>query len=154
MSKECLKKDDVNLFVSALYYSINKSIGDVMGSGGMVLGRRASKEMIDFLKDEGILKENMSFEDIKELFVDKFGLSEDLKIEDSGKEVVFYIVKPTLTKFLQKIKEQNLKPFVCPFIHLLSYLYEELNNHKFRLMLTDVQQEHDTVKLIFKKVYE
>ncbi|WP_456416399.1 hypothetical protein [Methanocaldococcus sp.] len=154
MSKECLKKDDINLFVSALYYSINKSIGDVMGSGGMVLGRRASKEMIDFLKDEGILKENMSFEDIKELFVDKFGLSEDLKIEDSGKEVVFYIVKPTLTKFLQKIKEQNLKPFVCPFIHLLSYLYEELNNHKFRLMLTDVQQEHDTVKLIFKKVYE
>ncbi len=154
MSKEYLKKDDVNLFLSALYYGINKSIGDVMGSGGMVLGRRTSKEMVNFLKDEGILKENMSFEDIKELFVDKFGLSEDLKIEDSGKEVVFYVIKPTLSKFLQKIKEQNLKPFVCPFIHLLSYLYEELNNYKFRLMLTDVQQEHDTVKLIFKKVYE
>ncbi|MCQ6254172.1 MAG: hypothetical protein HZY31_04320, partial [Methanocaldococcus sp.] len=83
MSKEYLKKDDVNLFLSALYYGINKSIGDVMGSGGMVLGRRTSKEMVNFLKDEGILKENMSFEDIKELFVDKFGLSEDLKIEDS-----------------------------------------------------------------------
>ncbi|WP_456375412.1 hypothetical protein [Methanocaldococcus sp.] len=154
MSKECLKKDDVNLFVSALYYSINKSIGDVMGSGGMVLGRRASKEMIDFFREEGILKDDMSFDDIKELFVNKFGLSEDLKIENKEDSVIFYVIKPTLSKFLQKINEHNLKPYICPFIHLLSYLYEELNNHKFRLMLTDVQQEHDTVKLTFKKVYE
>jgi len=67
MEKQTCKKGIDSTFVSALYYSINKAIYDVIGEGGKVLGRRASYEMIKMLKDLGYLKENMSNEEIEEL---------------------------------------------------------------------------------------
>ncbi len=141
-----------NILLSALYYGINKAISEVLGLGGMVLGRRTSKEMVNFLKDEGILKENMSFEDIKELFVDKFGLSEDLKIEDSGKEVVFYVIKPTLKMYREKMKDEKIEPYVSPFIYLLADIYEKINGGKFKLTLKQVESQPDCIKVIFKKI--
>ncbi|ADC70097.1 conserved hypothetical protein [Methanocaldococcus sp. FS406-22] len=145
------KKYIDSLFVSALYYGINKAISDVMGDGGKVLGRRASYEMIKFLKELGILKEKMSNEEIKNLFVDTFGLSEDLNIIEDDKKVIFEVVRPTLDVFLKKLMEENLKPYVCPFMYLLSDIYGESNN--CRLMLYDVIPEsEEKIKLIFKKV--
>jgi len=145
------KKGIDSLFVSALYYSINKAIYDVMGDGGKVFGRRASYEMIKLLKDLGFIKENMSNEEIKNLFVNTFGLSEDLNIVEEDKKVIFEVINPTLDLFLKKLMEENLKPYVCPFMYLLSEIYSVSNN--CRLMLSDVVPEtEEKVKLIFKKV--
>ncbi len=145
------KKGIDSLFVSALYYSINKAIYEVMGNGGKVLGRRASYEMIRFFRDLGYIKENMSNDEIKDVFVDKFGLAGDLNIIEENDKVIFEIIKPTLILFLRKLMEENLKPYICPFIHLLSELYSETKD--CRLMLLDVIPESpEKVKLIFKKV--
>ncbi len=142
-----------NIILSALYYGINKAISEVLGPGGMVVGRRASKEMVNFLKDEGILKDNMSFEDIKNLFVNEFGLSEDLLIEDNGKEVVFNVIKPTLHIFLKRMVEEKIEPYVCPFIYLLADIYEKINGNKFKLTLKHVDNtQPDSIKVIFKKI--
>ena len=56
-------------FVSALYYGINKAVVDIVGTGGQVLGRESAKEMISFLKEEGILKENMTDREIRDLLL-------------------------------------------------------------------------------------
>ncbi len=138
------------LFVSALYYGINKGIGEVMGSGGMVLSRVTSKAMLEFLREKGILHENMSDDEVKELFVKVLGLSEDLEIQEDEMEVSFVIVKPTLVDFLKKVTEENIKPYICPFIHILAKVYE--NGKDYKLMLEDVFPEGDVVKLKFKKV--
>ncbi len=138
------------VFVSALYYGINKGIGEVMGSGGMVLSRVTSKAMLEFLREKGILHENMSDDEVKELFVKVLGLSEDLEIQEDEMEVSFVIVKPTLVDFLKKVTEENIKPYICPFIHILAKVYE--NGKDYKLMLEDVFPEGDVVKLKFKKV--
>ncbi len=138
------------LFVSALYYGINKGIGEVMGSGGMVLSRVTSKAMLEFLREKGILHENMSDDEVKELFVKVLGLSEDLEIQEDEMEVSFVVVKPTLVDFLKKVTEENIKPYICPFIHILAKVYE--NGKDYKLMLEDVFPEGDVVKLKFKKV--
>ncbi|AEH07490.1 hypothetical protein [Methanothermococcus okinawensis] len=144
-----MKKID-SVFVSTLYYGINKAVIDIMGTGGMVLGRRTSYYMIKLLKDMNILKEKMNNEEIRDLFVNTFGLSEDLVIEDNEDEVIFNVVNPTLDLFLGKIMEEGINPYVCPFIHLLSSIYEETGNSK--LMLKQVIPEHNKAKLIFKKI--
>ncbi len=138
------------VFVSALYYGINKGIGEVMGSGGMVLSRVTSKAMLEFLREKGILHENMSDDEVKELFVKVLGLSEDLEIQEDEMEVSFVVVKPTLVDFLKKVTEENIKPYICPFIHILAKVYE--NGKDYKLMLEDVFPEGDVVKLKFKKV--
>ena len=138
------------LFVSALYYGINKGIGEVMGSGGMVLSRVTSKAMLEFLREKGILHENMSDDEVKELFVKVLGLSEDLEIQEDEMEVSFVVVKPTLVDFLKKVTEENIKPYICPFIHILAKVYE--NGKDYKLMLEDIFPEGDIVKLKFKKV--
>ncbi len=143
------KKID-SIFVSALYYGINKGIVEVMGEGGKVLGRRTSLEMLKLLKDIGLIKENMKDDEIKNLFVDNFGLSEDLIIEDSENEIKFKVVKPTLDLFLQKINEEKIEPFVCPFIHLLSLIYSEGRN--YNLMLKEVNPTTEGAEIIFKKI--
>jgi hypothetical protein len=144
-----MKKID-SLFVSVLYYGINKAIVDVMGTGGMVLGRRTSQEMIKLLKDLGVLKENMTDEDIEKLFVEVFGLSENIVIENNDDEVIFHVINPTLDIFLGKIIEENIEPYVCPFIHLLSRVYEEDKDYK--LMLKGVIPEHNKASIVFKKI--
>ncbi|WP_456416400.1 hypothetical protein [Methanocaldococcus sp.] len=141
-----------NILLSALYYGINKAISEVLGPGGMVLGRRASKEMVNFLKDEGILKENMSIEDIKNLYVNEFELSEDLSIEDTGKEVIFTIIKPTLKMYREKMNDEHIEPYVSPFIYLLADIYEKINDRKFKLTLKQVESQPDCIKVIFKKI--
>ncbi|WP_456371560.1 hypothetical protein [Methanocaldococcus sp.] len=141
-----------NILLSALYYGINKAISEVLGPGGMVLGRRASKEMVNFLKDEGILKENMSIEDIKNLYVNEFELSEDLSIEDTGKEVIFTIIKPTLKMYREKMNDEHIEPYVSPFIYLLADIYEKINDGKFKLTLKQVESQPDCIKVIFKKI--
>ena len=37
------------IFVSALYYGINKAVVDIVGTGGQVLGRESAKEMISLV---------------------------------------------------------------------------------------------------------
>ncbi|ACX72315.1 conserved hypothetical protein [Methanocaldococcus vulcanius M7] len=151
MEKQSCKKGIDSTFVSALYYSINKAIYDVIGEGGKVLGRRSSYEMIKMLKDLGYLKENMSNEEIEDLFVNVFGLSEGLGIHEDDKMVVFDVIKPTLDLFLKRLMEENLKPYVCPFMYLLSEIYGYSNG--CRLMLSDVIPEsEEMVKLVFKKI--
>jgi len=144
-----MKKIDP-IFVSALYYGINKAIVDIIGTGGQVLGRETAREMIAFLRDEGILKGDMKDEDIRDLFVGVFGLSEDLKIEDRGEEVVFHVVKPTLHQFLKRAMEERITPYICPFIYLLSEIYSQSKG--YRLMFKNTVPEGESVKLIFKKV--
>ncbi len=138
------------VFVSALYYGINKGICEVMGSGGMVLSRVTSKAMLDFLREKGILHENMSKDEVKELFVKVLGLSEDLEIQENEREVFFVVVKPTLVDFLNKLMEENIKPYICPFIHILAKVYE--NGKDYKLMLEEVFPGGDRVRLKFKKI--
>ncbi|CAB3289972.1 conserved protein of unknown function [Methanocaldococcus lauensis] len=145
-------REGENILLSALYYGINKAISEVLGPGGMVVGRRASKEMVNFLKDEGILKDNMSFDDIKKLYVNEFELSEDLSIEDNGKEVIFTIIKPTLTIYREKMKDEKIEPYVSPFIYLLADIYEKINNGRFKLTLKQVDSQSDSIKVVFKKI--
>ncbi|WP_457550728.1 hypothetical protein [Archaeoglobus sp.] len=78
---ECVNVELVN----AIFYGINKGIGEVMGEGGMVLGRRTSSAITEYLKKRGLLSKST---DIRKLFVD-LGLSEDLIIEEKDKEVIF-----------------------------------------------------------------
>ncbi len=144
-----MKKID-NLFVSALYYGINKAIVDVIGTGGKVLGRRTSYEMIKFLKDMDVIHENMTDSEIEDLFVNKFGLSEKIIIENNDNEVIFHVINPTLDLFLEKIMEENIEPYVCPFIHLLSRIYEESRGYK--LMLKQVIPKQEQASIIFKKM--
>ena len=143
------KKID-SLFVSTLYYGINKSIINIVGTGGKALGRRTSVEMINLLKELGILKENMTNDEIKNLFVNDFGLSENLNIIENENEIIFEVINPTLDLFLGKLMEEQIEPFVCPFIHLLSSIYEETHNTK--LMLKEVIPEQNKASIIFKKV--
>ncbi len=150
MERDIESKPVNSLFVSLLYYGINKAIIKVMGTGGMVLGRRTSYEMITLLKNMGYLHENMDNNDVKNLFVNTFGLSEDLIIEETENEIIFNVVKPTLGLFLKKIMEEHIEPYVCPFIHLLSAIYSETK--PYNLMLKQVIPEPNNAKLIFKKV--
>ncbi len=134
--------------VSALFYGINKGIGDVLGEGGAVLGRRASMSIVEFLKEKGMVKENMSNEEIRKLFVEEFGLAEDVQILEEDKKVTFKIVKPTLVDFLKAIMEKGLTPYVCPFVGVLALIYSESKGVK--LMMNDVVPKGDEVDLIFK----
>jgi len=85
------------------------------------------------------------------LFVNVFGLSEGLGINEDDKTVVFEVIKPTLDLFLKRLMEENLKPYVCPFMYLLSEIYGYSNG--CRLMLSDVIPEsEEMVKLVFKKI--
>jgi hypothetical protein len=136
--------------INALFYGTNKGIGEIMGNGGMVLGRRIALEITNFLKNKGLIKDGMDEEDIRQLFVEVFGLSEDLIIEDRGKEVVFRVIKPVLTDFLEEVVKNNLTPYVCPFVGVLSNIYSEAK--KVKLMLVDVKPESKEVELIFKKI--
>ena len=104
-----MKKIDP-IFVSALYYGINKAIVNIIGTGGQVLGRETSRKMVELLKEENIIKENMGDEDIKDIFVNIFGLSEDLKIENNNDEVIFHVVRPTLSLFLERIMKEKITP--------------------------------------------
>ncbi|XRO74828.1 hypothetical protein ACO3TA_05410 [Methanocaldococcus sp. 28A] len=145
-----MKKNIDSVFVSALYYGINKAISDIVGTASMVIGRRASEEIIKLLKEIGLLHDNMTKEDIINLFVNTFGLSEDLIIEEKDDKVIFTIVKPTLDLFLKKLMEENSAPYVCPYIYLLSNIYEI--NKEYKLMLHEIIPQSDQVKLIFKKI--
>jgi len=138
------------IFVSALYYGINKAVVDIVGTGGQVLGRESAKEMISFLKEEGILKENMTDREIRDLFVNLFGLAEDLKIEDREEEVVFQVIKPVLTPFLERVMKERITPYVCPFMYLLSEIYSQ--NRGYKLMFKNTVPGKEDVKLIFKKI--
>ena len=144
-----MKKIDP-IFVSALYYGINKGIVNIIGTGGQVLGRKTAKEMISFLKEEGVIREDMSDEDIRDLFVNVFGLSEDLNIEDRGEEVVLHVVKPTLRPFLERIMKEKIIPYICPFIYLLSEIYSQ--NKGYKLMFKNTAPEGEGIKLVFKKI--
>ena len=144
-----MKKIDP-IFVSALYYGINKAIVNIIGTGGQVLGREASRKMLELLKEENIIKENMKDEDIKDIFVNIFGLSEDLKIENNNDEVIFHVVRPTLSLFLERIVKEKITPYICPFIYLLSEIYSY--NKEYNLMFKNTLPEGDTVKLMFKKI--
>ncbi|WP_457611721.1 hypothetical protein [Methanocaldococcus sp.] len=135
------------VFVSALYYGINKGISDILGEGSKVLSRKISMEMINFLEDVGYLNNIKDKEDLIKLFTKDFGLAEDLKIEENDDEVIFIVINPTLDLFIKKMKTV---PQVCPFIHLLSLPYSKLFNVK--LMFKDVIIEGNKIKLIFKKV--
>ncbi len=151
ISGDCVEKKNIDsVFVSALYYGINKAIINVMGTGGMVLGRRTSHEMVGLLKDMGIIKDSMTDEEIKNLFSNTFGLSEDLIITENNDEVIFEVVNPTLDLFLKKMMEERIEPYVCPFIHLLSTIYTETRD--CNLMLRQVIPENDRAKIIFKKI--
>ncbi|WP_423793375.1 hypothetical protein ACPB8Q_03945 [Methanocaldococcus indicus] len=134
------------LFVSALYYGINKGINNIIGSGGKVLGRIVSKEIITFLEEFGI--KNV---DIKKLFTEIFGLAEDLKIVEDDEKVIFTVVNPTLKEFLKKSMEEKIQLYICPFIHLLSELYSKDKDYKLMLLNVEPISENE-VNLIFKKV--
>ncbi|GBF36315.1 hypothetical protein [Methanofervidicoccus abyssi] len=133
-----MKKIDP-IFVSALYYGINKAIVNIIGTGGQVLGREASRKMLELLKEEDIIKENMKDEDIKDTFVNIFGLSEDLKIENNNDEVIFHVVRPTLSLFLERIAKEKIPLYICPFMYLLSEIYSY--NKGYNLMFKNVLPE-------------
>jgi len=136
--------------VDALFYGINKGIEEVMGRSSMVLSRRVSTAIMEFLRRKKLVYEGMSILEIKKLFVDVFGLAEDLIIIERYNEVVFKVIKPVLTAFLEEVRNGNVKPYICSFIGVLSLIYSEAKG--IRLMLLDVKPQDDFINIVFKKL--
>ncbi len=143
---ECIGVELVN----ALFYGINKSIGEIMGQGGAVLGRRVSQEIVQFLESRDLINKDMNDSDIVNLFVNVMKLSKDLKIIDDKDFVTFKIVEPTLKDFLNEIMQRNITPYVCPFVGVLCNIYSEIKGIK--LTLSKVIPKENEVDLVFKKI--
>ncbi len=135
--------------LNALFYGMNKGIDAVMGSSP-VIGRIISRYMMEFFERKGVVRKNMTDEEIRKLFVEKFGLAEDLKIYENSDSLKFEVVKPKLRDFLEEVLRENVRPHVCPFVGLLAQIYSYSKNVKIMLLNVDVKE--DNVILKFKKV--
>jgi hypothetical protein len=76
-----------NLFVNAYMYAVNKAAYKVMGKGGITISRLATDDLIEFLREKGVLSDRPSVEEIKRLFIEDLAIADQLEIEEKECEL-------------------------------------------------------------------
>jgi len=134
---------------ASLHHAMQKITENTTGEERKKLLRIAGQAVLDFLKENDIVKDRMTLSDVKHVFVDVLDLLDDLKIEDKENEIVFKLINPLLADCLREAYLTNT-PVFCPYIGVIEILYSQINKTKLDLTAVEPQKEGN-LELTFRK---
>ena len=82
---------------------------------------------------KGTAPPNPSIEDLRRLYVEKLGVTEDLVVEEKEGSVIFTFKGLTLTDFMDAIMREGLEPAVCPLTFILLKACENMSSGRLSI---------------------
>jgi hypothetical protein len=95
-------------------YAVNKAAYKVMGKGGITISRLATDDLIEFLREKGVLSDRPSVEEIKKLFIEDLAIADQLEIEEKECDLNITLRGLKISDFLEKVQEEGFGPVACP----------------------------------------
>ncbi|XRO75048.1 hypothetical protein ACO3TA_06620 [Methanocaldococcus sp. 28A] len=137
---------------SALIYLINKALYSVSGVTGVAISRLAAKFMLDYLHSQNFLdKNNYNEEQLKDIFINKLKIAEDLSITENNGTVILYAKNPILNKAIKLLLNENVPIVIHPVI-IYMFLVAQLRNYKVKFQEVNYNENENTAVWTFKKI--
>ena len=144
-------KGPTPLFANLFMYAVNKAAARILGKGALALTRGVSEDLWNYLVSRGLVPPNPTLEDLKELFVEKLGLAEDVLIEEEGDKLTITFKGLTVSDFLEAAMREGFEPVVCPLASILLKACENMSSGRVALQRFEIVDPR-TVRVVCKRV--
>ena len=142
----------LDILFNGVLYSINKSSHKVLGSSGASLSRISGKHLIEYFQSQGLLdKDNITTDDLTNLFTEKLGFCESIKYIENNGEAIVEVVNPILKLSALQLNKENIPILISPSI-MYAYVYSELNGKKAIFKNVEYSPEENIEKWHFKLI--
>ncbi|XRO76943.1 hypothetical protein ACO3VM_09320 [Methanocaldococcus sp. 10A] len=137
---------------SALVYLINKALYSVSGITGVAISRLAAKFMLDYLHSQNFLdKADFNEEQLKDIFINKLKIAEDLSITENNGTVTLHVKNPILNSAIKHLLNEKIPIIIHPAI-IYVFLVAQLNNYKVKFQEVNYKEDENIAVWTFKKI--